>query len=168
MNHCKQKTNENCFFKKPKNKIKCNIEGYEDQYFEAGQIWKTAEGFNVEITTLDLEDKVFPIGYYFEDCTLWVTPQGEFYPNKTSKRDLVKLIEPIKNNKEAKLSDFSKQKEYYVFVSNGRAPKIAYKNIEEAEKEAKRLSKKEIGKEVSIVTKVKSYKSTIIVNEQNN
>lgn len=57
------------------------------------------------------------------------------------------------------------QTEYFVFVQGFKAPKVAHKSLASAEKEAIRLSYKEIGREVSIMTKVKSYKSEVIVKE---
>ena len=57
------------------------------------------------------------------------------------------------------------KKEYMIFVSGGKAPKVVHTTLESAQKEAKRLSAKEIGREIFIMEKVKSFKSRIIVEE---
>lgn len=54
---------------------------------------------------------------------------------------------------------------YMIFVSDGKAPKVIHNSLYNASKEAKRLSEKEIGREVFIMEKVKSFKSRVVVEE---
>ena len=56
-------------------------------------------------------------------------------------------------------------KKYLVSVVGGKAPKHIHNSLESAEKEAKRLAGKEIGKEVMVLEYVKSYQAKVIVEE---
>lgn len=56
-------------------------------------------------------------------------------------------------------------KKYLVSVVGGEAPKYIHDSLESAEKEAKRLASKEIGKEVMILEYVKSYQAKVIIEE---
>ena len=54
---------------------------------------------------------------------------------------------------------------YYVFVSGKQTPKVLHDTIEAAEKEAKRLSEREVGSLVSICRIEKQFISKVIVEE---
>ena len=54
---------------------------------------------------------------------------------------------------------------YYVFVSGKQTPKVLHDTIEAAEKEAKRLSEREVGSLVSVCKVEKQFISKVIVEE---
>jgi hypothetical protein len=54
---------------------------------------------------------------------------------------------------------------YYVFVSGKQTPKVLHDTLEAAEKEAKRLSEREVGSLVSVCKVEKQFISKVIVEE---
>lgn len=98
------------------------------------------------------------------------TPQGYEYwerLDKTKPNNLIYDMDEItftEVEKRLKLIKQSNQK-FLVCVHGKNTPKYIYDSYDSAENEAKRLAKKEIGCNVSIVSIVKTFKSKIIVEE---
>lgn len=78
--------------------------------------------------------------------------------------DIVEQEEVETVSKEEIITQLSTKK-YLVSVVGGKAPKHIHNSLESAEKEAKRLASKQIGKEVMVLEYVKSYQAKVIVEE---
>ena len=152
-------------------KLKCLIKGYEDTFFEVGQVWETREGNKLKIIGFDLKTPIYKVSLFeLEDeykNHLYYTQKGEFWEGEKNKRDLVKLITENSNIDilSALPQTESSNQQFLVYVHGKNAPKRIHDLYDSAEKEAKRLAEKEIGYNVSIVNVVKTFKSKVIVEE---
>ena len=77
-------------------KLECLVKGYEDTFFEVGQLWETREGNKLKVKDFDLETDIYKVTLYeLEDKNkndLYYNQKGEFWEGEKNKRDLVKLI----------------------------------------------------------------------------
>ena len=112
------------------------------------------------------EDSIISLGNTFH----WYTTKEGFYywldlscnkpKNFVDDMDEIVFAEVDKRIAEQKTST-----KYMVFVEGRSNPKKVHDSYDSAEKEAKRLSAKEIGCNVSVLSVVKTFKSKVIVEE---
>ena len=147
-------------------KLECLVKGYEDTFFEVGQVWETKVGYDkVKVLQLNPDNTIFVEGRFKYSVGL----NGKF--NKSgleSNLDLHRLVTSKTTASDPKLKTTFEQKtssKYMVFVENRNNPVKVHNSYELAEKEAKRLAEKEIGYNVSIMSVVKTFKSKVIVEE---
>ena len=144
-------------------KLECLVEGYEGIYFEIGQVWETWEGGKLKVKGFD-----YGIGIYLIIMTEVgdSTKEYNYYSNGEkvhrgeSKLDLVKLIPTEEFDQMFEQKATTK---YMVFVEGRSKPKKVHNSYDSAEKEAKRLSAKEISCNVMVLSVVKTFKSKVIV-----
>lgn len=72
-----------------KNKIKCEVEGYEDIQFEVGQQWLTRNGKVVEITSV-FDDPY--LSYPIDAGLISYTRNGREHKHREGENDLVELV----------------------------------------------------------------------------
>ena len=112
------------------------------------------------------ENKSISLGniFIFED-----TKEGYIYWYNLSKEQPENLVddmnEIIFTEVDKRIAEQKSSTKYMVFVEGRSNPKKVHDSYDSAEKEAKRLSAKEIGCNVSIVSVVKTFKSKVIVEE---
>ena len=165
-------------------KLECLVEGYEGTYFEIGQVWQIKSGDRLKVKEFDFETDIYKLTMTeVDDSTpkYYYTPKGEELQGEESELDLVKLISteatPSKESQQKTQSEFISTEEfdqmfeqkattkYIVFVEGRSNPKKIHYSYDSAEKEAKRLSAKEIGCNVMVLSVVKTFKSKVIVEE---
>ena len=151
-------------------KLECLVEGYEGTYFEVGQVWEIKSGDILKVKGFDFETDIYKLTMTeVDDSTpnYYYTPKGEELQEEESDLDLVKLISTESTSTE-EFDQMLQQKattKYMVFVEGRSNPKKVHDSYDSAKKEAKRLSAKEIGCNVMVLSVVKTFKSKVIVEE---
>ncbi len=126
-------------------------------------------------TIIGFYGKFIDIGVTNDTNEYYVRQNGEVLkgtgynaPNSAYFRNVDDLYEAISKYYSNDEDEMMPEKvKYMCFVEGKKAPSVHHNTLEKAETEAKRLAgmPSNVGKEVTIVSKVKSYKAEVTVNE---